>query len=248
LLKDTGLLKYIIPELDEMSGMEQNAHHTEDAFQHTMTVLKNTPPDLITRLMALFHDVGKAKTKTVDAEGNVHFYGHEDVSGEMVKKIMMRLKYPSDITNAVALGAKSHMALKNGMDDASKLNDKTLRRFSTASGQYLQNILDVIHADNTSHAEASVMPNQIPLIRQRMEKLGAPTTKSDVKLPLDGNDIKQILGVKEGPLVGQAKKAVEDAWYENPELSREDAEKIVNQFNIQKEINEIKRIMKAIIN
>jgi putative nucleotidyltransferase with HDIG domain len=248
LLKDTGLLKYIIPELNATVGMEQNIHHTEDVFQHTMTVLDNTPPDLLTRLMALFHDIGKVKTRTVDPDGSVHFYGHEDTSGEMVKEIMSRLKYPNDMINAVALGVSSHMALKNGMDDASKLNDKTLRRFSVATGGHLQNILDLIHADNISHAEGSTMPNQVGVIRQRIEKLGAPVVKSDVKLPIDGNDIKQALGIKNSPLIGQVKKAVEDAWFENPQMTRDDAMKIIDQFRVQNEINEIKRIMKSVIN
>jgi len=248
LLKDTGLLEYVIPELNQTVGMSQNIHHTEDVFQHTMTVLDNTPPNLLTRLIALFHDIGKVKTRTVDPDGSVHFYGHEDSSGEMVKEIMSRLKYPNDMINTVSMGVSSHMALKNGLDDSSKLNDKTLRRFSVATGGHLQNILDVIHADNISHAEESSMPNQIPNIRQRIEKLGAPVDKSDVKLPIDGNDIKQALGIKNSPLVGQVKKAVEDAWYENPELTRDDAMKIVDQFKIQNEINEIKRIMKSVIN
>lgn len=248
LLKDTGLLKYISPELNSMLGMVQNMYHTEDVFDHTMTVLDNTPPDLLTRLMALFHDVGKVETRTIDPDGSVHFYGHEDSSGKMVRKIMSRLKYSNDMIDTVALGASSHMLLKNGLDDASKLSDKALRRFSVATGGHLQNILDVIHADNISHAEESAMPNQVGHIRQRIEKLGAPVVKSDVKLPIDGNDIKQILGIKDSPLIGKVKKAIEDAWFENPQMTKDDAIAIVNQFRVQNEINEIKRIMKSIIN
>lgn len=248
LLKDTGLLKYVIPELMSTVGMGQNIHHTEDVFQHTMTVLDNTPPDLLTRLMALFHDIGKVKTRTVDPDVSVHFYGHEDSSGEMVKQIMSRLKYSNDMINAVSLGVSSHMALKNGTDDSSKLNDKTLRRFSVATGVHLQNVLDLIHADNISHTEESSMPNQVGHIRQRIEKLGAPSVKSDINLPINGNDIKQILGIKDSPLIGKVKKAIEDAWYENPNITKEDAIEIVNQFRVQNEINEIKRIMKSIIN
>jgi len=247
LLRTTGLLKHIIPELDQMVGLMQNSHHKEDAYQHTLSVLRNIPPNLITRLMGLFHDIGKVATKSVDQEGEVHFNGHENVGEQLTRKIMTRLKYPSDVINTVALGVKSHMSFKHGTDDASKLSDKTLRKFSVASGGNLNGFLDLIHADNMSHSETSSMPNQVNFIRKRIEQLNAPLTQSDVKLPLDGNDIKQILGVKEGPIVGQAKKAVEDAWYDNPNLSREDAEKIVSQFKVQKDINEIKRIMKAVI-
>lgn len=247
LLRSTGLLKHIIPEFDQMVGLMQNRHHKEDAYQHTLSVLKNTPPDLITRLMALFHDIGKPATKLVGPDGEVHFIDHEKIGEQITKNIMTRLKYPNDIINTVTLGVKSHMSMKHGTDDASKLSDKTLRKFSVASGGNINSFLDLIHADNISHSKTSSMPNQVNFIRQRIGQLNTPTSQSDIKLPLDGNDIKQILGVKEGPIVGQAKKAVEDAWYENPDLSREEAEKIVAQFKIQKEINEIKRIMKYVI-
>jgi putative nucleotidyltransferase with HDIG domain len=247
LLRTTGLLKHIIPELNQMVGLMQNRHHKEDAYQHTLSVIKNTPPDLITRLMALFHDIGKSATKSVDPDGEVHFFEHEKIGEQMTKNIMSRLKYPNDIINTVALGVKSHMSLKHGTDDASKLSDKTLRKFSVASGGNLNSFLDLIHADNMSHSKTSSMPNQVKYIRKRIEQLGTPISQSDVKLPLNGNDILQILGVKSGPIVGKAKKAVEDAWYENPDLTREDATKIVNQFKIENEINEIKRIMKSII-
>jgi len=92
ILKDTGLLKYVFDEFNEAIGMEQNVHHSEDVFQHTMSVLKNTPPNLKARLTALFHDIGKVLTKTVSPDGAVHFYGHEEASERMVKTIMGRLK------------------------------------------------------------------------------------------------------------------------------------------------------------
>lgn len=247
LMRETGLLKLIIPELDQMVGLGQNKYHNEDAYHHTLTVLKNTPPKLETRLMALLHDIGKVATKSTDEGDEVHFYGHENVGEKIAIDIMKRLKFSNEIINPVALGVKSHMSLKHGLDDAAQITDKTLRKFSVSTGEHLNDILDLIHADNVSHYDVAAMPNQIKYIKQRIETLKTPKEQSDVKLPLDGNDIKQILGVKEGPIVGQAKKAVEDAWYEDPNLTREKAIEIVNQFKVQDEINEIKRIMKAII-
>jgi len=247
LLRTTGLLKYVIPELDQMVGLMQNRHHKEDAYQHTLSVLRNMPPNLISRLMGLFHDIGKVATKSVGPDGEVHFINHEDVGEQITKNIMARLKYPNDIINAVAFGVKSHMSLKHGTDDASKLSDKTLRKFSVASGGNLNSFLDLIHADNMSHSETSSMPNQVNFIRQRIEKLNAPTVKSDIKLPIDGNDI-LAMGVKRGPLVGKILDAIQEAWYENPNLTREEAIEIVNKIKLENEINEIKRIIKSIIN
>ena len=145
LLKDTGLLKHIIPELDKAVGMKQNVYHIDDVFQHTMSVLRNTPPNLLTRLMALFHDIGKVVTKETNDKGDVHFYGHENAGEELTRQIMSRLKYSNDMIDAVALGVRNHMIFKYGEDDISKLSDKSLRKFSTAVGGNLQSVLDLIH-------------------------------------------------------------------------------------------------------
>ena len=144
LLKITGLLQYVIEEFNEAVGMKQNKYHKEDVFKHSMSVLSKTPPDLKTRLIALFHDIGKVLTKTVTPEGSVHFYGHEKASEDMVKNIMTRLKYPNELIDAVASGVKNHMALKHGGDDTSNLSDKSLRKFIAVVGNNLENILDVI--------------------------------------------------------------------------------------------------------
>jgi hypothetical protein len=197
--------------------------------------------------MGLFHDIGKPATKSVGTDGEVHFIDHEDIGEQITKNIMTRLKYPNDIINSVAFGVKSHMSLKHGTDDASNLSDKTLRKFSVASGGNLNSFLDLIHADNMSHSKTSSMPNQVNFIRQRIEKLNAPTVKSDIKLPIDGNDI-LAMGVKRGPLVGKILDAVQEAWYENPNLTKEEAIEIVNKVKLENEINEIKRIIKSIIN
>jgi len=247
LLRDTGLLEHIIPELNKAVGMEQNIHHKEDVFGHTMTVLRNTPADLKARLMALFHDIGKVETKTTDSDGSIHFYDHENKSAELTRQIMSRLTYPNDIINDVIVGIENHMALKHGTDDTSKLSDKTLRKFTTKIGGNLDSILDFIHADNISHSDESSMPNQVKMVRQRIKDLNAPVGKTEVKLPISGADV-LALGVKQGPMVGKVLDAVKEAWYGNPDLTKDEAIEIVKQFRLDTEITEIKRIIKSIIN
>lgn len=245
LLKITGLLQYVIEEFNEAIGMKQNAFHTQDVFKHSMDVLSKTPPDLKTRLIALFHDIGKVLTKTVSPEGSVHFYGHEKASEGMVKTIMTRLKYPNELIDAVADGVKHHMALKHGGDDASNLSDKSLRKFVAAVGENLENILDVIHADNISHSEHGAMPNQINIVRNRIENLNNQLNKSNLKLPINGNDLIK-LGMKPGHIFKEILDAVQDAWYENPNITRDEAMEIVNRFRVKDDINEMKRIMDII--
>lgn len=246
LLKITTLLSYIIEEFNDAVGMKQNAHHKDDVFKHSMDVLSKTPDDLKTRLIALFHDIGKVLTKTVSPEGSVHFYGHEKAGEEMVKKIMSRLRYPNELIDAVAVGVKNHMALKHGGDDASNLSDKSIRKFISAVGENLESILDVIHADNISHSETSSMPNQINVVRQRINDLNSNLNKSNLKLPIDGNDLLKA-GVKQGRIFKEILNAVQEAWYENPNLSKEEAMNIVNAYKTNSQIQEIKKLMGKII-
>ena len=222
LLRDVGLLSHVSPELQRAVGMLQNKHHKHDVFDHTMEVLKNTKPELIQRLMALFHDIGKVVTREETPTG-VHFIGHEDVGEEIVDRTMRALKYPVELIDAVKIGVKYHMRLKHGKDDAT-MSDSTLRKFKIALGDQLENALDVIHADNIAHADASVMPNQIERVRQRLKTLDVQVKKPN--LPINGNDL-IALGVKPGPIMAKLLGAVTDAWYENPNITRDDALAIV---------------------
>lgn len=247
LLKDLHLLRYVIEEFNDAIGMTQNEFHDEDVFNHTLTVLKNTPPELKSRLIALFHDIGKTLTRTVDAEGKVHFYGHEEVSERLVRQIMTRLKYPNELIDAVAAGVRNHMYLKHGEDDSSKLSDKTLRKFVASVGDNLEYVLDVIHADNISHAGETAMKNQINAVRERLKTLNMNVRKENMKLPINGNDLIQM-GFKPSPLIGEILAAVQDAWYENPNMTREDALEIVDKIKLNNNINEIKTLMNKLIN
>lgn len=225
-MRDLGILPFVAPELQQAVGMTQNVHHVHDVFDHTMEVLKNTKPELVKRLIALFHDIGKIATRSETPTG-VHFYDHENVGEEIVDKILRDLKYPLDIINAVKQGVRNHMRLKGGGDDAVKISDKALRKFKMELGDNLENVLDVIHADNIAHADASAMPNQIEKVRARLQALDVQVKKPT--LPINGNDLMQM-GVKQGPDIGRLLSAVTDAWFENPNLSREEAIAIVQRM------------------
>jgi poly(A) polymerase len=217
LLKDTGLLPYVAQEFQQAVGMVQNKHHSQDVFGHTLTVLQNTKPDLVTRITALFHDIGKVATRSETPTG-VHFYEHEKVGAEVAEKIMRDLKYPNELIDAVKLGVRNHMRLKSGGDEA-KLSDKVLRKFKIELGDNLEKVLDVIHADNISHSDASSMPNQVERVRQRLKALDVQVKKP--QLPISGEDLK-AMGLKPGPIFSTILNAVTDAWFENPNISREE--------------------------
>lgn len=228
LLKVTNLLQFVIPELIPAIKMTQNVHHKADVFQHTLDVLGKTQPILVQRLMGLFHDIGKTVTRTVepDTQG-VHFYGHEMAGEEMVETVMSRLKYPRELIDVVKLGVRNHMRLKQAGDTGIRIKDKILLKFRNEMGEQLENVLNLMHADNIAHAEASSMPHQIAGIRQRLEKLKDVPTKP--KMPITGNDLQQTLGLKPGPLFKEIMNVVAEAWYENPGLNKEQALEIARK-------------------
>lgn len=231
IMKVTGLMKYVFPEMELLVGLKQNKYHKWDGFGHTMEVLKNTPPRLITRLAGLFHDIGKPTTKSV-VDGEVHFYQHEKISAEIAKDIMTRLKYPNDIIKAVTATVGTHMQLKQAGSDGEIISDKALRRLKSKLGDHLQDTLDVMHADNISHADHANLPNQIGKIKDRLKDLDMGQGGKLVT-PIDGNDIIKRYGLNprtDGVIIGTLKKAVIEKMYDSPNLSDKEAYKITDKL------------------
>ena len=227
LLQYVNLTKYTIPEIDAMMGVTQNQYHKDDVFDHSLEVLSKTPPDLLSRLAALFHDVGKPNTRT-DVNGKIQFLRHEDVGATMVANIMTRLKYPNASIDTVSNIVSNHMRLKAAGPDGTGISDKALRKFAADIGPDMARALDVMDADNKSHQEGHSMPNQIAAVRARFETLSTAAPVSSVTLPINGRDIMQHLNVKPGPVIAMLLDVVKDAYFENPALSKDAALALVH--------------------
>lgn len=226
----TKLSNYIFPEINKLINLKQNKYHKYDAFKHTLHVLKNTPPDLITRLAALFHDIGKYKTKTIE-NNEIHFYGHDDIGYHITIDIMRRLHYSRSLIEPVSLLVKEHMRTKFSGDDG-KISNKTLRKLKQIFGPYLENALDLIHADNISHSNNHNMPNQINNIRKKLYQLRELDKNYSEKCPLNGVDVMKILNIEGGPIVGKILNYLNDIYLDNPSLSKEELEDIVKNIHI----------------
>lgn len=221
LLVYTGLSNYFIPELNKTVGVTQNKFHKDDVFNHILDVVSKTPTNLTARLASLFHDIGKPQTKTEDETG-IHFYEHEDVGASMAEEIMQRMKYSTDDIQSVKNIVANHMRLKSAGMEGMGVSDKALRKFAAAMGNDLQTALSMMHADNLSHSDDASMPNQIPNIANRIKSLTL-TIPAKPKLPINGHDIMQQFNLKPGPQMKTILAAVEDAWFENPELTKDQA-------------------------
>jgi putative nucleotidyltransferase with HDIG domain len=131
-MREGGLLEYVLPELAEGVGVEQNEYHAYDVYRHALATVDATPPGEVTlRLAALLHDIGKPRTKTSDANGT-HFYRHELVGETMAAGLLTRLRFPSEPAAEVTSLVRHHMYAADPTAEP-----KTVRRFLRRIGPHL---------------------------------------------------------------------------------------------------------------
>jgi len=231
-MKVVGLLKYVLPEIEEMAGTEQEyskgSHQEGDVLKHTLLVLRNAKPGVENQLAALLHDVGKPKTQDVIG-GLVKFLGHEKAGGEIAEAIMRRLRFERKTIKAVRKMVENHMRPHHLTRD--DVGPKALRRFVRHVGEELiDSVLDLAEADALGNLPSE---NEIPRLRKMIEEVQRVPVEQ--KPPLDGNQIQEILGLEPGPEVGKAIQFLRDKMDEYAirglELSPSDAERLlVKQF------------------
>jgi poly(A) polymerase len=171
---------------------------------------------------------GDKELKDRIIEHETHFYLHEELGAFMARDIMKRLKYPSDIIDAVATAVEHHMRTKQTGDEG-VITDRALRKMKQDLGPHLQHTLDVIHADNISHSDASNMPNQVSNIRKRFAQLEEKDKNAPKKSPLSGDDVMEILGIKKGPIVGKILKVLGDMYLDDPYMTKDELTEVVKK-------------------
>lgn len=228
LMRRTGAMRHVIPELCDTFAMTQNRYHFGTVWQHTLQVVERVPADLALRMAALLHDIGKTDTHTVDADGNMHFIGHEMFSARLAVNILRRLKYSGSFVDGVAYLVRHHMAFKSYGDDAKRLKDKKLRQlqYRCASEDRFDRLLTLVDADNMAHAEGYCMPGQVGAIRERTRRMIAEgSAMFGYRLPFTGNDVMRVKGLSPGPEVRDCLEYLMKLAFVNPLRRREEFEK-----------------------
>lgn len=209
MLLDLGALPYTIPELLPAVGFEQNRFHIHDVFEHTLWVLERTPPDRILRWAAVFHDIGKPHTLSVDSAGNRHFYQHEVVSEKQSRARMHALRFSRDDTDRISSIVRHHM---RPLDCGAA----GVRRLIRDLGDELPRWRAFKVADSPP-----TMPDQeFKEIAEGFDiLLGIENARrvlpSYGKLAVSGADI-IALGVSPGPAIGRILKELEELVIEDP--------------------------------
>jgi len=219
LMHKCGLLRHIIPELSQCYRVRQNRFHRYTVFKHILITLDNVESDQILRLSALFHDIGKPKTKR-KVRGKVVFYGHERESAKMAEDIMRRLRFSNEIIEKVTKLVREHM-----LNYSSDWSDSAVRRLIRRVGKDLiMPLISLRKADFIAHGtDKSLEIRLLDELRERVKnelKRGFALSIRDLKI--NGNIVMDILGIPEGPEVGKILKRLYDMVIEDPRLNQED--------------------------
>lgn len=203
LLKNSGLLKYIISELlegEEISQARPGRHHTEDVLTHNLLSLKYCPStDPIVRLACLLHDIGKPRALGLDEQGLPTFHNHEIISTKMVKEIAERLRLSKKQKEKVVNLIRWHMFT---VDE--KITDAAVRRFIRRVGvENVKDILDLRIGDRLGGGTQTAESWRLKLFKKRVENQLKPAPFSINDLAIDGNDIMRQLNIPPGPKVGE---------------------------------------------
>lgn len=200
LLDEAGLLEVVLPEITACKGVEQRGYHTHDVFGHTLLAVAATPPDLLTRLGALFHDVGKPAT----AKGDGTFFGHDELGAVMARAALERLRFSNRDVEVVELLVRLHL---RPAFYRSEWTDGAVRRLARDAGPQLGRLMALARAD----IAASAYPHPEKLI-ELQGRLDAVLREEPSRLvPLvTGDEIMRVRSLAPGPEVGRIKRRVEE--------------------------------------
>lgn len=237
LLRETGAMHYVIPELEETYDMEQNAYHFGPVWDHTVGLLAAcTNNDLAVRVACVLHDIGKIRCQSRGEDGRVHFYDHENVGEALANEILHRMRYPKDFINEVCFYVKWHMYTKHWGDELHGMKLKTLRKleYMCGSEERFFKLLDVIDCDNKAHAPEHCMPLQVSNIKDYvLNEQPADEKMFGYVLPIDGYDVMRELGIGPSPDIKHYLSICLKIAFSNPKITKEECIKQIKGLKVQ---------------
>jgi poly(A) polymerase len=230
MLVETGLADQVIPELPRLQLEIDEHHRHKDVYEHTLTVLEQAialepaGPDLVLRLAALLHDIGKPKTRRFESGGGVSFHHHEVVGAKLTRARLQALRYPKDVVADVSRLVELHLRFHGYGTGA--WTDSAVRRYVTDAGPLLDRLHLLTRSDCTTRnrRKAEALARSYDSLEERIARLREQEELDSIRPDLDGTAIMEILGVPPGPVVGQAWKHLKELRLERGPLSRDEAE------------------------
>ena len=234
LLVATGLADRVLPELPALR-LERDEHHRhKDVYEHSLTVLEQAigledrlpggGPDLVMRVAALLHDIGKPATRRFEPGGKVSFHHHDVVGAKLVKKRLRALRFSTDEVDAVAKLIELHLRF-HGYGEG-QWTDAAVRRYVRDAGDQLARLHVLTRADCTTRNErkAARLRRTYDELEVRIDALAQQEELDSLRPDLDGTEIMTILGIGPGREVGEAYRFLLEKRIEEGPLGPEQAE------------------------
>ncbi|OOB92360.1 CCA tRNA nucleotidyltransferase [Rathayibacter sp. VKM Ac-2630] len=232
LLVDTGLASYFLPELPALRLEQDEHHHHKDVYVHSLTVLEQAisleqsrnpgaTPDVVLRLAALLHDIGKPATRRLEPGGAVSFHHHDLVGSKLAIKRMRSLKFDNQTTKEVARLIELHLRFFGYTDGA--WTDSAVRRYVTDAGPLLERLHILTRADVTTRnkRKADRLAHAYDDLEHRIAELAEKEELASKRPDLDGTAIMRILDLPPGPEVGAAYRFLLELRLEEGPLGEE---------------------------
>jgi poly(A) polymerase len=230
----TGLADVVLPELPALR-MEIDEHHQhKDVYTHSLTVLDQAialekadadaeSPDLVLRLAALLHDIGKPATRQHLPKGRVSFHHHEVVGAKLVRKRLTALRYSKEVVEAVSRLTFLHLRFHGY--GRGEWTDSAVRRYVTDAGDLMPRLHKLVRSDSTTRNKkrAATLAATYDSLEQRIGELSEKENLARVRPDLDGNAIMELLGLQPGPDVGRAWRFLKELRLERGPLEHDEA-------------------------
>ncbi len=231
ILVDTGLCEKFLPEIPKLRLEIDEHHHHKDVYEHTLTVVEQSMaleerlggPNLVARLAALMHDIGKPKTRALISGGGVSFHHHEVVGARMTKERLKKLRFDHHVVEDVSQLVFLHLRFHGYGDGA--WTDSAVRRYVRDAGELLTHLHVLTRADCTTRnkKKADNLAAHYDGLESRIAQLMEEEELLKIRPDLDGHAIMQLLGISAGPLVGKAYEFLLELRLEHGPLGQERA-------------------------
>lgn len=240
LLVESGLADRVLPELPALQLTQDEHHHHKDVYEHSLTVLDQAidleksrhpgkAPDLVLRLAALLHDIGKPATRRLEAGGIVTFHHHDVVGSKLAKRRLRELRYDNDTVRDVSKLIELHLRFFGYTEGG--WTDSAVRRYVRDAGELLERLHMLTRADVTTRniRKADRLGFAYDDLEQRIAELQEQEGRAAVRPDLDGEQIMGILGLDPGPDVGAAYRfLLEMRLDEGPHLEAEATRRLLD--------------------
>ncbi len=221
----TGLAEFFVPELPKLQLEQDPVHQHKDVLRHTWAVVDKTSPELVLRLAALFHDVGKPATRAISADG-VTFRFHDVVGAKLTRKRMTALKYSQEMIDKVSALVELHLRFhtyKLGW------SDKAVRRYVRDAGDLLLELNELTRCDCTTRnaRKAAELSRRMDELEERIEVLREQEDLGRLRPALDGTAVMELLDLTPSRAVGEALDFLMEIRLDEGEISVDEASRRV---------------------